>query len=148
MWTTSRSLVLSRIMITVFLALLAVGSLGLPWLLRWYVGYAGKAMTILLPVMISLWACAVPAFIALIQLAKMLKNIALDRVFVPQNVAALRVISWCCFAVSLVFLCFFFYYVLGIILAILAAFAGLVLRVVKNVFTQAVEIKAENDLTV
>ena len=148
MWNKTNSLTLSRIMIVIFLILLAAGSLGLPWLLRWYIGYAGKSTLILLPVMISLWACALPAFAALIQLGKMLKNIALERVFIQDNVSALRMISWCCFAVSLVFIVFFFYYILGLILAILAAFAGLVLRVVKNVFEQAVNIKAENDLTV
>lgn len=139
---------LSRIMIAVFLALLGAGALGLPWLLRWYIGYAGKSALVLLPVMASLWACALPAFAALIMLGKMLKNIAFERVFVRENVRALRVISWCCFAVSAVFIVFFFYYILGIILAILAAFAGLVLRVVKNVFEQAVKLKEENDLTV
>lgn len=148
MWTKPRSLMLSRIMTVIFLLLLAAGAAGLPWLLRWYIGYSAKSQLILTPVMVSLWACALPAFVALICLGKMLKNIAHDRVFVRENVRALRLISWCCFAVSLVFLSFFFYYILGLILAILAAFAGLVLRVVKNVFEQAVAIKEENDLTV
>ena len=148
MWTQFRSLTLSRIMIVIFLLLLAGGCLGLPWLLRWYIGYTVKNAMILLPVMISLWACALPAFVALIQLGKMLNNIARGQVFARENVKALRVISWCCIAVAVIFACFFFYYVLGLILAILAAFAGLVLRVVKNVFEQAVAIKEENDLTV
>jgi len=34
------------------------------------------------------------------------------------------------------------------LLAILAAFMGLILRVLKNVFEQAIEIKEENDLTI
>ena len=148
MWTKSSSLMLSRIMVAVCLVALAACSLGLPWLLRWYTGYFGKAMYNLLPTMASLWACAASAFIALFQLGRMLRNIAEGRVFVGANVKALRVISWCCFAVALIFFAFFFYYVLGLILATLAAFAGLILRVVKNVFEQAVEIKEENDLTV
>ena len=148
MWTKPRSLMLSRIMTVIFLLMLPAGSIALPWLLRWYIGYSGKNVMILLPVMVSLWACALPAFVALVHLEKMLRNIALDRVFVQDNVRALRVISWCSFIVSLAFLIFFFYYVLGLMLAILAAFMGLVLRVVKNVFEQAVLIKEENDLTV
>ncbi|MEL7622724.1 MAG: DUF2975 domain-containing protein [Clostridiales bacterium] len=148
MWTKSRSLALSRIMILMFLVLLIAGSLALPALLKWYVGYSGKSAAIMLPALISLWACTLPAFIALFYLGRMLKNISCEQVFIGENVRALRIISWCCFAVALVFLCFFFYYVLGLIIAILAAFMGLILRIVKNVFQQAVEIKEENDLTV
>ena len=148
MWTKSRSLLLSRIMIPIFLILLTGGSIGLPWLLRWYTGYAGKAFDDLLPTMLSLWACALPAFVALVRLGSVLKNIAREQVFIRANVRSLRAISWCCYAVALVFLIFFFYYVLGLLLAIFAAFIGLILRVVKNVFEQAVEIKEENDLTV
>ena len=147
-WTKSRSLTLSRIMVALFLLMLAAGCPGLPWLLRWYIGYTAKSGLAQVPVLASLWACAAPAFIALVQLGKMLNNIARDKVFVRDNIRALRLISWCCFAVAAVFVCFFFAYVLGLILAILAAFAGLVLRVVKNVFEQAVELKEENDLTV
>jgi hypothetical protein len=147
MWTKSKSLLLSRIMIAIFLAVLSAGSAGLPWLLRWYAGYSGKDMD-LIPVMASLWACAVPAFVALIHLGNMLRGIAGGQVFTHENVRALRVISWCCFSVASVFAVFLFYYMLGLILAILAAFMGLILRVVKNVFEQAVEIKEENDLTV
>jgi len=148
MWTKHRSILLSRIMTLLFLLILAGGCLGLPWLLRWYAGYAGKSVLALRPVMLSLWACAIPAFAALVYLAKMLRNIARDRVFVHENVRSLRVISWCCFLVAVVFFCFCFFYVLGLILSILAAFMGLILRVVKNVFEQAIAIKEENDLTV
>ena len=148
MWKKPHSLMLSRIIVLLFLVFLAAGSLGLPWLLRWYIGFSHKNAAILTPIMISLWACAVPAFAALYFLAKMLRNISADRVFVQDNVRALRAISWCCFAVALVFFFYFFYYVLGIILTILAAFMGLILRVLKNVFERAIAIKEENDLTV
>lgn len=41
-----------------------------------------------------------------------------------------------------------YYYILGAILAVLAAFAGLIVRVVKNAFNKAVDLQQENDLTV
>jgi hypothetical protein len=148
MWTNSRSLALSRIIVLLFLVLLTAGALSLPLLLKWYVGYAGKSAAITTPALISLWACVPPAFIALLSLGRLLKNISREQVFVRGNIRALRAISWCCFAVAFVFLCFFFYYILGLIIAILAAFMGLILRIVKNVFQQAVELKEENDLTV
>jgi len=112
MWTKPRSLLLSRIIILLFLVLLVAGSVSLPALLRLYFGYMGNSLINLTPLMSVLWACAIPAFAALIQLGRMLKNISSDRVFVKENVGALRLISWCCFLVSIVFFCFTFYYVL------------------------------------
>ena len=148
MWSKSSSLTLSRIMVLLFLLFLTAGSVGLPWLVRWYIGYYGKSLAILTPTLVSLWSCATLAFAALYYLGKMLKNISREHIFIRENVHALRVISWCCFAVALIFLLYFFYYVLGLILSVLAAFIGLILRVVKNVFEQAIELKEENDLTV
>ena len=147
-WSTTRSLLLSRTMVNLFLLILLVASLTLPFILREYAHYAGNMSVLRLPVMASLWACAVPAFFALYQLRRMLWHISMDRVFIPENIRSLRIISWCCFLVACIFLLFCFYYILGLILAILAAFMGLILRVVKNVFAQALAIKEENDLTV
>ena len=148
MWTKSRSLLLSRIMTALFLSLLTAGAFGLPQLLRLYITFSGKSQLSMRPLSITLWVCVIPAFLALIRLGRMLKNITFGRVFVGDNVSALRTISWCCYLVSLIFFCFTFYYVLGLLLAILAAFMGLILRVLKNVFEQAIELKEENDLTI
>ncbi|MPM58796.1 hypothetical protein SDC9_105629 [bioreactor metagenome] len=41
-----------------------------------------------------------------------------------------------------------YYYLLFYFVAIVAAFIGLILRVVKNVIDQAITIKAENDFTI
>ena len=147
-WTQSKSLLLSRVVLMVFLCMLIAGSFGLPWILRWYVNYSGNSNMPYIPVMLCLWTCAVPAFVALLRLRCILNNIADGNVFVADNVLSLRIISWCCFLVAVILCVYFFYYVFGVILAILAAFMGLILRVVKNVFVQALAIKEENDFTV
>ena len=56
--------------------------------------------------------------------------------------------SWCCIAAGFVYFAagWFDWYLF--VFAAAAAFVGLMLRVVKNVFAQAVAIKAENDYTI
>lgn len=148
MWNKSRSLLLSRVMVFIFYAALIAAVATLPWLLRWYFDYMHKDVTILMPLMCGLWASAGAAFGALFCLDKLLRNISRGLTFIPQNVSLLRVLSWCCFAVALLFIVFCVYYLLGAVVSILAAFAGLIVRVIKNVFAQAVELQRENDLTV
>lgn len=69
-------------------------------------------------------------------------------VFTDKSIALIRGISWCCFAICIVFALLGIYFQLSFILAFFAVFLGISLRVVKNVIEEATEIKSENDLTV
>ena len=67
---------------------------------------------------------------------------------IPATGCSLRRCSWCCMvvaAICLVFTAALFYFLL---VAAAAAFMGLILRVIKNVFQQAMELKEENDYTI
>ena len=147
-WNTSKSLILSRVMVYVFMAAMAAAVIMLPEMLKWYFGSLRKDPSLLVPLMIGLSVSAAWGFGALYCLDRLLRNMARSQVFIPENVRYLRALSWCCFAVSALFFVFCFYYLLGVILAVLAAFAGLIVRVVKNVFKQAVDLQRDNDLTV
>ena len=70
------------------------------------------------------------------------------RVFTSETVALIRGISWCCILLGAVLCLIGLYFTLAFLIAGLAIFLGLCLRVVKNVIEEAVEIKSENDLTV
>lgn len=148
MWTKSRSLLLSRVLTLTCLFLLLAGAISLPWLLSGYIEFTGKSPAIYGRLLYGLLGSAVPAFISLLCLHRLLGNISRNQVFIPANVRMIRIVSWCCFVVSAIYFVFCFYYVMGLIIAILMAFIGLILRVVKNVIAQAMEIKDENDLTV
>lgn len=78
----------------------------------------------------------------------LLKSVKSDNIFTPKSVALIRAISWCCFLVGALFLAVGYYFELAFLIAFAAMFLGLCIRVVKNVFEQATEIKCENDLTV
>lgn len=78
----------------------------------------------------------------------LLQRVRRGQVFTPTSVSLIRGVSWCCFLLCGVFCGLGFYFQLAFIVAIMAVFLGLCLRVVKNVIEEATHIKSENDLTV
>jgi hypothetical protein len=102
-------------------------------------------IVLLMPIYYSF---CVPALIALVALDRLLSSVRRSEVFTSDNVRMLRIITWCCFAMAVILLVSSFVSVAFFALAILAAFFGVILRVVKNLFAAAVELKAENDFTI
>ena len=95
------------------------------------------------------YACAALAIGMLVSLYKFLRRIEKGEVFVPENVTALRRISWCCagaavLCLAAVFIC----YRPFAVLAAAAGFMALLVRVLKNAFAQAVRMKNELDYTI
>jgi hypothetical protein len=155
MWNSIRSVKLSIVCTRIVMASIAGAALfaSLPFgrqsLLSVYGDPAAMSAAEAVFILALHYACCVPAFAALLKLDRLLANIRRSQVFVPQNVKALRAISWHCFAEALILA------VAGASLATIffapmlaAAFFGLILRVVKNVIDAAVELKTENDFTI
>lgn len=155
MWNKDKSLLLSIVVCFIFAAILTAGLFLGPWAVSlWFSAYRGfnpelSAMKHLLTLFVyCFYPCAVFAYITLYSLIKLLFNIKKQKIFINQNVKYLRRISWCCFAVALITLIGGLFYIPFFFIAIAAAFIGLMLRIVKNVMQSAVEIKAENELTI
>ena len=148
MWNKSKSLTLSIFCTRLFLVLLAVSLFTAPLLVRWYFGDGPWGEALRLPICVTFYLCAAPGFALLFCLHRLLKNLRRQEVFVEGNTKLLRAISWCCIAVGLVMLGGSWFYPTFLVVAVASAFFGLMLRVVKNVFEQAVELKAENDYTI
>lgn len=149
MWNDTRSILLSRLCVIVFLVILAAVAASAPYLTNLLIEYSGADIGAMRTYfLITAYAGCVPAAVLLISLLLLLRRIETGRVFVPVNVRSLRVISWCCFfgaalcAVSAV------YYYPWAFIAVAAAFIGLIVRVVKNVFARAVALQDEADYTV
>lgn len=100
------------------------------------------------PLLITLYCCAPFAVCVLVCLDILLKNIGNGTPFIAKNVTLLRIISYCCFGVSLAFVYFAVLRPFAFTIVFAAAFFGLILRVVKNCFKKAVEIREENDATI
>lgn len=69
-------------------------------------------------------------------------------VFTLPTVSLIRGVSWCCIGLCGLFCLLGIYFQLAFPVALMALFLGLCLRVCKNAFEEAIQIKQENDLTV
>jgi len=150
MWNSNKSLKLSAIFTKVVMMLVIVFAFSLPMLLAKtipdeFLIIDSDEIGYMLPVV---YISCVLAFIALFSLNQLLSNIKKEMVFIKKNVQILRRISWCCLIVALLFLLGSLFSVVFLLMSLMAGFVGLILRVVKNVFQTAVEIKAENDFTI
>lgn len=147
MWNAKKSVTLSLICNRLVMAAVVAVGFGTPWLVNTYVVYWNKRPDVAQPLMVTLFGSCIVAFVALMCLDKLLRNIRGNQVFIRENVILLRRISWCCFGVALILFCSY-YYLFFLIAGIAGAFIGLILRVVKNVIEEAIVLKNESDLTI
>ena len=122
-WSKNSSIELSRICVVLFMILLAALDIGCYWAVQWFV-----------EILVRLW--------------QLLQNIRAQLVFDAQNVRLLRQVSWCCVGAGAVCLVSCLYYLPFIAVAIAAGFMALIVRIIKNIFQQAIDMKAELDLTI
>ena len=97
---------------------------------------------------ICLYFSAASSLLLSYLLLRILFNIRKNVVFDNRNVKYSRYISWCCFAISAAFFALGFFIRFSFVISFAAAFIGLIVRVVKNLLNEAVDIKEENDLTI
>lgn len=155
MWNSKKSVTLSITVCLVFVAVLTFAVFFGPYCVElWLTLYRGfNKNGEALQGLIKIFKCCfypsvIFAYTTLYCLIKLLFNIKKQEIFIIRNVTYLRIISWCCFAVALITLIGGFFYIPFLLIAVAAAFVGLMLRVVKNVMQNAVEIKEENELTI
>lgn len=116
---------------------------------------------ILYPIVIGIYASAIPFFIALFQAFKLLNYIDKNQAFSELSVQALKVIKFCALTISGLYLVILpFIYIVAeiddapglIIVGSVPVFASLVIAVfaalLQRLLKEAIDIKSENDLTV
>lgn len=149
-WDKDKSILLSRVCIVIFGALLAVADIGSYWLVSWFmwVSHTLSGLKDGILLMITIYSCSIFAWILLVNLWKLLTNIQQGMVFEMTSVKYLRIAAWCCAGVC--FICFLstIYYTPFILISVAAGFMALIVRIIKNVFEQAISMKDELDLTV
>lgn len=155
MWNKDKSLILSRILTfaAAFVALFA--AFFIPTIADWYkyeMTYEAESLlqrsTMYLPMCITLYVCDALALAALWNLNSLLRNIGRNEVFVSKNTVCLRRISWICMLAGLALIIFGLWSIIFMVFGMCAVMFGLIMRVLKNVFEKAVEIKSENDFTI
>lgn len=148
-WNDDKSLLLTRVCVWLSAAALVLLCVSAPWLFSWFI----QKRLILPPqsrdyFLVTTYTVAVPAAVTLYMMNRLLANIRKEEVFTEKNTRYLRGMSWCCLAAGLIFLVSSFYYLPFFALCAAAVFMALILRVIKNVFAQAEEIKKEHDYTI
>lgn len=120
----------------------------LPPLLNWYCTLRNISLVPKTMIAAAFYVSVIPISLALWQFDNILRNLLKGKVFLKENVRRIRIIQWCCFAVSLICLpAALFYYPL-IFLVVIMGFLSLVVAVVCRVMDEAVAIREENDLTI
>lgn len=148
-WSCQQSIVLTKICILLFSAAYFGVIFTCPLLVKYLVAYSmanpyrGRWLF-----MISIYACAVPIGILLWNLWRLVGDIGMEEIFTSANIRRLRVISWMCFAVAGVCLLSMVYDWFWGIFAACMVFMGMLIRVIKNTFERARELKEEVDYTI
>ena len=149
MWNESKSLVLSKICVILFMALLLACAALAPRLVATLTRMSIVASTQgAAPFLVTIYAGCAPAAALLVYLYLLLRRISAGQVFVRENTKYLRYISWCCYVGALICLASTLYYIPWLAVGIAAAFMGLIVRVVKNIIAKAVSLQDEADFTI
>ena len=149
-WNENKSIQLSRVCVVAFMVLLAAADVGGIWIGPWYaarshVSRFRENKELFLAIIYGLSALG---WVLLVSLHRLLRNMKRGIVFDRANVKELRHTSWCCFGACAVCLASTAYYLPFAAIAIAAGFVGLIVRIIKNTFEQAIAMKDELDFTV
>ncbi|MCQ2464024.1 MAG: DUF2975 domain-containing protein [Oscillospiraceae bacterium] len=149
MWTKELSVLLSKGLIFLGMGLAAAVCIWLPDCIAYLEDYYYKPLGHL-PSCVMGYVVVAMLCVLLVFLYMLLDNISKKKVFVQKNVGLLRRISWCCFAVSAVIFAWgiMSFLEVAFLVGFTVGFMGLVLRILKNVFEEAVLIKEESDYTI
>ena len=133
--------------VVVFLALTGL-AIFLPRFLPAILEFFGKDGSLYVPTLVFPYLSLIPGYAADVSLFLLLHRIRRRKVFNDISVSLMRLISWCCFAEAILYAAFGFWYLTALMVAFVFAFAGMVVRVLKNVLEEATAIKVENDYTI
>lgn len=153
-WNEQKSIVLSRVLVGIFTAaVIVLDGIALYLLLPTGKDTLGSLIKAILQGRTYFFSaccllCSGFAYLLLYRMNLLLKNLQKGLVFIPENTSHLRIVSWCCFAASLICLVFAFWLPTVLAVTLTAGFVGLIVRIVKNVFENAIVMKDELDFTV
>lgn len=136
MWNHSKSLLLTTWWIRIALLCWTLIGIGMPFVQREPA------------VLVFFYLVFVPVWLACYHMARMLGNIQQGIIFSAANTASLRLVSWACFFAAVFLLAGACIWPVLILAAGVIGFLGLFVRVIKNMLTEAILLKEENDYTI
>lgn len=147
-WLNSKSLLFSQFFIGFWALLLAALDLGGWWILHWFGALRGLAERKILGILVLLYLCSVLGWLLLHAMWRLLGNLRREKVFTEENVRLLHRVSWCCAGAALLCLIGVGFYPPFLFAVAAAGFMALIVRIVRNVFQQALLMKDELDLMI
>ena len=147
-WTKDKSITLSRACVVIFAVLLAAMDVGCFWVVKWFGSLHHMTGQTEIGLMVTVYLCSVFGWLLLWRLWALLDNLRKSQVFTAENVTHLRQVSWYCVWVALICLVSSICYAPFLFVSVAAGFMALIVRIVKNVFQQAISMKSELDLTI
>lgn len=144
----NRSLKLTSILIKTAIVLCVGALFAMPYAAEIYQQVSFMNDDVTVPLLITFYSCAAVGFVILFVLDRLVENIRKGEVFVSQNIKLLRILSYCCFVIAVITLIFARLRIIVFVITFAAAFIGLILRVIKNCFEEAVKLREENDFTI
>ena len=139
---------LSAVATCAFMVALTALAFLAPWLIRKYADFRAIPDSGFHAIVVAFYACFVPAFTALICLWRLLANIKRGQPFLQINANLMAVVSWCCAAVAVFTLATALWYLPLLFVTGSMAFIFLIVRVVRNCFLAAIQLREENELTI
>ena len=147
-WNKDKSILLTQVLMVIFAVFLLALDIGAYWIVKWFLlnwlhhDYEAIMM------MITVYACSFYGWIFLIQFWFLLESVKRGEIFTIENVLRLRNVSWSCAGTAVVSAVAAVYYLPFLFITLGGAIATITLRIVKNLFEQAIAMKSELDLTV
>ncbi|MBO4412377.1 MAG: DUF2975 domain-containing protein [Lachnospiraceae bacterium] len=148
-WNNNQSIILTQVLLILFaIALLALDIFMQP-VLNWYLMLRNIGdLSLKVAMTITLYVSSAFVWLILIEMWILLRNLQKGRVFVEQNVTILRIVSYGFVALAISTFVGGFFYVPFFFVTVAAVFLTLIVRIVKNAFAEAVQMKSELDLTI
>jgi hypothetical protein len=138
-------------LLILFIVLLAIALLTLPFLVDKYAEMTGEHIPNTLCLKVFLYLTAIPFMVLLVMTKKLCKNILHQDPFSQSSITALHVISVCAFIDFLLYAVgtmTILKNLLSLTLMVAAFMVGLVSLILSHLFKVMMEIKQENDLTI
>lgn len=133
----ANSIKFSLMLTDIFLCLLVLVALSLPFLVTWYVEYTGRLESLATTIMVTCYPCAPFTGLTLFYLRKVLKNVQKGEYSNPENVKNLKYMSLCCIMVALITLIAGRFYLPFFLVAGTFLFLALLIFVFRNIFINA-----------
>lgn len=102
MLSVQKSLKLSLVLTDIFIVILIIFTVFLPFGVSWYVEVMNRSQTLAATIMVTCYPCAPFVAVSLLSLRKILKNALRGNIFTDENFKHLRNISICCLIISVI----------------------------------------------